>query len=1662
MERAGFVFQKRWLLMLAGLLSAWYVAAGSGPLFRAGFDDSNEPEISANRSPVRIYGSPRFRPGVKDSAVLVGTKDRLEYSAEGNWNNRAGTLVFYFAPYKWTPAMRNFAFSVTLSRESGDDFLIYKLSDSTELSFLLRNSANQGSGNVKLDVAAWKEGEFHQLAVTWDASVVRCYVDGVCQGSFAKFDFPDFRNIVVGTPYPGWANLGEEKWLIDELELYDAPWSEAQLAAAFRQFKTEVQAEHPSQDYRESALLYVPFDDSFQAGKAPKDALSRSNTPDRIAFAPGIAGKAMKLEGAALPSVYYTGTGLPDPAAGTCIVWVKPEWPPASDDVYFLVSFLGSKGRLLLYKPHQTGEFALLLQDNARPEPVMTRSVVENYRPGDWIMFAFTWDAKTARFYINGEAAGSVPALTVPWDLVNVGAAYRDWPSVGTGATLFDDLLILSQPLNGTEIRDWYRKMLENNPELQAAAKKSIEDRKAAEKNNLALKQNGGRLVASTFADYEARYSDNLIDNNLSTLWSPFGTEREPFFLELYFQYPRTIDRLTLETASQCRITAARVLNYNVRTDCFEEVKKLTPKELETGVVTFPPITVSRLRLEVDSWGEGMPTLAEFGAYGPEQPIPGRNEPYWDAWYIWHQEKGDTYYAGEMRYLRTEFDLKDMNFTSAVIQSRSNDYYKLWINDQLVDTGAVALTPHEVGKMLRPGKNVIAAETKLSRHPGVWGWGEFLTELAINYPGHSRKIGSGPEWVGAAEVPANWRTADCDASGWQKVFCYTRPPEGPWGRIPYTDSAVRSHARLVSAAIPPGPYEPGTALKLQFRLAGEGNLARDYFFAVEGGFGPLLKRYGDYCFNRKLADCRDNGDGTVTVTCDFELPPWTPRAPQPLRLVGFNRATGVELQIDGLPDGQAGMLAMAPAPAVPAAAGVARIAYPKGQAAFEIDGRTVPPLMWRAIDNNDPRRCYMEAHYGDIHVKNFILYGGNIDVGGDAAFEAIFATLDRRIRTWLDIDPEGTAIVLVDLRPTASWMDANPGCRHINAFGRESNIVSFGSEVFYRACSEFMRKLIDRLKQQDYYSRIVGFQPWVCGVPDSCMGGVEENTWQTDRTKLTAGDFNPGALEKFRAFLRTRYGNDVERLRRAWHRNDVTFDTAAPEIARLVTEPPAGEVLRDPAVEGMMAFDYADFLPTLLGNFQRRFFAEVKAATDRKKMTFTHYGFIVEHMRGLNTPAGGLNDNNYDLPQWLEDDNIDGYIGAPCYASRFSGQPHLTYFPWSSFALHRRMYLPDDDTRYFQSGAVSYGHNRSLAESRAVIRRNVGADITRNFGSWFADMSVGTGRAGIAWTGYREIAEELGAMTRLYREAQEQGYESAAEIAVIVSPGSMKYLDVMYGATLMNSLIAQTYYEQIFDIGAPFDIYMQSDLSAPDFPRGRYKLYCMMNSFNVPAADREAIDAIRRTRPGTTWLWFYLPGYVDAEKGNRVENIEALTGIKVRKVAGKAVPAARFRQGGHRLLEGAVAGTAFQMPLMPEISVKMHPNELAPQLRIDDPAAEVLAEFPDGGGAVAVKDCGSWRSVYTAVPYLNKAFLRNLLRYAGVHVYTDAEVVFDANRRFIVLNNGNQTDRQVPLALPRPALRVTDALTGEVLGQSVRELVVPLPKTTTRILRLEWPQEQKP
>ena len=199
-----------------------------------------------------------------------------------------------------------------------------------------------------------------------------------------------------------------------------------------------------------------------------------------------------------------------------------------------------------------------------------------------------------------------------------------------------------------------------------------------------------------------------------------------------------------------------------------------------------------------------------------------------------------------------------------------------------------------------------------------------------------------------------------------------------------------------------------------------------------------------------------------------------------------------------------------------------------------------------------------------------------------------------------------------------------------------------------------------------------------------------------------------------------------------------------------------------------------------------------------------------------------------------------------------------------------------------------------------------------------------------------------------------------------------------------------------------------------------------------------------------------MPGYVDSERGNKLENIRELTGINVKNLPGKEVPAATFRSTPHPLLKNNIAASSYQMPLMAQVSQPMHPNELAPRLRIVDKDAEILAEFSDGDGALAIKNFENWRNVYSVVPYLKRDFLRNLAENSGVHIYTDANVVFDADGRYLVFNNGNERDQELNISLPRRASKISDALTGEILAQNTDNFVLKIEQTSTKIIFTEW------
>lgn len=1575
-------------------------------------------------------GNLQYTQGIDAPAGVFGGKLKAVFQLDGALKADAWGVSLWVKPLNWQPRCENFVFFLTMQGEKADnqpvDLIISKFCKQTFLAFNLRDPQ---AHNFRHGVALWETGAWHHVAITFNRGTYQYYLDGEPIGENKSMKAIGWKTMIIGTPYDSWGYIGEEQTAIGNVKRYSDSPSAERIREEYRhgfQIIADREKEHGGKPRAEY---------SFDAAATPAGA----RTIGKISEAEGIAGRGVSADGGMLNVA--AGELLGDGKRGTVAMWVRPQWTPATDDCYFFCLLSAPGKRLLLYKPHKTAAVRLIYQDLSEKSQKWTEHEVRSWRENEWHHLAFTWDDGLYTLYVDGKSVGSVngvPAMKA--DHILFGKVLPGWGGLGAASTVYDEIKLYDRPLPPAEVNTLYSHFAPAKP---AASQKTVPD-----SPNLATEKNRCIGLASSFGNYQQSYTDNLFDGDPSTFWQA-KDPGEPLFLELRWPFPRRVDQLFLRDLSG-NLRQVRLESYSGSDDTWKTVKTFQPAEFADGSFTFPEQGTTRLRLHLLPAPGQKAAASAFEAYGPKQPGTDIRKPYWDAWYIWYPEPDKLHKAAQPRYFRKTFQLDKLP-ESAVVQARSNDYYKIFVNGTEVDTGSIEIRPRQVAKLLKKGENVIAAEANLSRNPGKWGWGEFIAELSLNYPDGTVKIGTGEDWKSSDRSRPGWNEAGkgFDDSAWLAPFCYKRPPEGPWGKISYYPTDICEQADA-DGKVPVYRAKHGDTVKISFNFTPRHRLNQNYDFLLEAGSDVPGLRGDRHLFATMYTDApatKGNG-GPVTVTADLTLPPWTPSGRQPVYLSAAGQENGLALNINNASKIKIAEIEVA-APAVPSSGtGIAeaKIGYPNGQAAFLLDNHATTPFFWRYISLADPERLYMTEHYSGIRIHQFLLYGKLVDAGPNAWAER-FAELDRNIRTLLGVNPQALVVILWDLRPTLRWLQQNPDEMLITAFGKKEG-VSFSSAKYRNECLTFTRSLIDYLKSQPYWDRIVGFHPWTCGMPDSVTGGVAENLWQTDRAKITVGDFNPQAMKMFRDFLRRRYLNNVEELRRAWRHPEITFDTATPEIGELTAPGVNDGVFRDPAA-GRMAFDYMDFVPTMLSSLILDMCRLTKEMTGGTRINFVHYGFLIAHMQAYNSPGGMFNNNNFDLAELLNDPAIDGYIGAASYSGRLAGTPFLTYFPWSSFRLHGRMYLPDDDTRHYQAATRNYGHTRGLRESQAIIRRNLGADITRNFGSWFADMSQGEGALAVSWTGEREIAEMIGEMNRLYRQAQQIGYRSAAEIAVIFSAKSPRYLDMFHGPTLSNNLINWMYYPEFFRLGAPFDVYLASDLHHPDFPR-QYKLYVMMNTFYLSDADRKRIEELKKD--GTTFLWFYAPGYV-GDNGLDVRQIEALTGIRTEVLPGKEKMTAVLQH--HRLAEGMpesgrLGAAGFPAPA----TRRMHADEFGPKFRIVDPKAETAAQFADGKAALAFRDFGTWKSVYSVIPRLERPVLRNICRLAGVHLYTDADIVFDANRNFMVLHNGYDKERSFTLSLPRRTT-VRDAFSDKIVVKNSDSIPVRMEPCSTLIYRLE-------
>ncbi len=1411
-------------------------------------------------------------------------------------------------------------------------------------------------------------------------------------------------------------------------------------------------------------LLHLPFDGAAAARTAAGEFAPRVGGAP--AYVEGVVGQAIVVGGK--DRLAYPAAGAFDPRQGACTFWAAPQdWTAGVETFQFLVSFLNTRGNVdfLLYKVHNAPLLTFLARDAAGSARVLDKGIL-SWRRGEWHHVAATWDAKQYRFYLDGKRVAEQPALAVPaegWQQIVVGTAYPGWAKLGEEKTAIDEVRVYDRPLAPEEIDRQVSAAREASPVLRRrlAERAAMEARRKRE--NLALAANGAIVLTSSFADYHAGYSDNAIDGDPDTGWRSFDNEM-PQWLEVRWEYPVTANALAFTEVRPSRTTAFSVQAWEGK-GTWRVVQRVTAVQADEDgrmACEFPPVSTSRLRLVVEGQAAPNTHYTEVEVMGPAQVNVGALRPFWKGYHIWYPEP-DQLVRQEPRCFRTTFEVgAQEKVQSAFVQLYTNDLYTVFLNGKEVAKGFKRLDPVSVGQHVRPGKNSLAVLATPTSQPG-WPNMALTADLTINTDARTQYVTTDRTWRVSRESPAGWEQPDFDDGKWEAPFLVGRVGDAVWGRLAYTDRAAREPMRVEQVEMPARPLRPGDTATLRLHLRPLRPLKDDFVLVWEAGDRSVLPGSGDYTVCRgsvlpPVPTSQWPADKETVVEIPIPLPAFAPDGEIPVRVEGLNTGAGRGLKlVDAAGQAMAtvgtldvdrfttpGARLVAGSVMLPGSL-EARVTREAPVLAFEWNGEARPPIMW-AYECPTFEKIHLSAGTG-VHLYQARGYPLQPD-GTPERVERLCRLLDQHITSILRVDRDAYVLVMLDLRPSPAWRAQHPEAALVTASGKTGPHSYFTKE--HRALVlDALRAVIRHVRAQPYAGRVFSYQLCTCGDPDSVLGGIDDNLFQKERAKLTLGDYNPQAIAAFRAWLREKYQGDLKKLRAAWRDAGVTFETARPDNAVLCREGAGGGIFRDPAAGGMPA-DYFQFLSGGILRFLFQLAACTREETGGRALTGNYYGYDVAALRGYNVVGSTLQNNNFELDSAMKSDLFDYYAMVPSYNHRLAGSHFEPQHATASMRLHKRMYVAELDTRSVTAEARQWGRQRSVRESVEMMKRDLGEKILHGHAAWFADWDG----HGLRGAGYFTDPDLLGAIARcqeIYRETLKTPRPDAAQIAVFVSGKAWFHHEPYTAPPLYNNLVRHFLFEQIGHIGAPYDVYRLEDLPAVS-ARRQYRLLILLNAFALDAQDRKAIEGAKRD--GRTILSFYAPGYVDPARGLDAAGIGAVTGIGVAVKPGKEVMECRVAPGEHPIVAGLAPGNVQRvLPYYEAISDELHPTAFAPMFAVADPGATVLGAYPDGKPALAVRDFGAWRSVYSAVPAMDAALLRNIARYAGVHLYCAPGPVVMAHGPFLMIHKGYEGDAKLTVDLPA-ARTVTDLYTGKVLAEKTQRLELDAPGCRTYLLEL--------
>lgn len=676
-----------------------------------------------------------------------------------------------------------------------------------------------------------------------------------------------------------------------------------------------------------------------------------------------------------------------------------------------------------------------------------------------------------------------------------------------------------------------------------------------------------------------------------------------------------------------------------------------------------------------------------------------------------------------------------------------------------------------------------------------------------------------------------------------------------------------------------------------------------------------------------------------------------------------------------------------------------------------------------------------------------------------------FSAVDQKLDEYKALDPNALFLPRILLTP-GDWFgkmypdeitrrdDGSPA----GMFGGGPH-PSFASAKYRELSHKLMIAFITHLEEK-YGDRIIGYQV------GNGFGGEWlpfNSFWETrgdapHPTKFGVEDYGPASVSAFRTWLRKKYGQDVQALRKAWSDEAVTFESAAApgEVARYST---TKGIFFDPAVSRQVP-DFLVYFNDSVGDMLLENARWIKQITNRRKIVGSFYGAIWLNFPNLSSNKAG----QLALTRVLASEDIDFICSPYTYDNKYVGGPHNAQSLPEAVNLHGKLYFSETDTEtHLTKRQWRWGdslHNpETWEETRGLLIRDFGYVFTKGVGMWWTDLFGGT-------FDNKQITDLMAQLKRIDVENLKADKRSTAEVAVILDESSFTYCGD--GEPVFNAwLTAQKQWELGF-MGMPWEPHLLSDMDNPGLQD--FKLYIFLNTIKVSPAQRAAIHArLRRAR--STAVWVYATGYIDTSCD--VAGMSALTGIRLAEDMSAGELHVDVTNTTHPITRGLRTGLAYgtdervqeiiryydhqvylKDPRDPGLHRDLPGFRVSPRFYAEDPEATVLGSLGAGVNkpGLVVKQMDGWRSIYSSAPILPASLLRGIAREAGVHIYSDAGDVVTANRNFLALYAPAGGKRMV--RLPERAT-VVDLLDGRTIARNVTEFELEMAENTGVLLKLQ-------